>query len=270
VTPAGATAAARRAAAARRPVRARGRAAAAPAAPRVVPRVPRRKSGPALPARGRQLRRGRATLGARALAGLRALPDHGVVERLTRGRLWIGLIGCLLLGLVSMQVALLKLNAGIGRAVQQGANLERRNGELRAEISRLGSEGRIQAMGAKLGLIMPDAGHVTYLAVRPGQDAAAALQALRANRLGTAAAPPAQSQTSTPSADQSGAGSSSGQSAPSSDQSTSSTDQSATAGSPTDQSGSGGQAATDPTGAAGAPAAGDPTAAGAGGTGAQG
>jgi len=32
-----------------------------------------------------------------------------------------------------MQVGLLKLNAGIGRAVQQGANLERRNGELRAD-----------------------------------------------------------------------------------------------------------------------------------------
>jgi len=267
VTPAGATAAARRAAAGRRPVRGRGRAAAAPAAPRVVPRVPLRVSGPA---RGRQLRRGRATLGARALAGLRALPDHGIVERLTRGRLWIGLIGCLLLGLVSMQVALLKLNAGIGRAVQQGANLERRNGELRAEISRLGSEERIQAMGAKLGLIMPDAGHVTYLAARPGQDAAAALQALRAHRLGTAAAPPAQSQTPTPSTDQSGAGSASDQSAPSTDQSPPSPDQSTTAGSPTDQSGSGGQAATGATGATGDPAAGNPSAAGAGGTGAQG
>ena len=193
MTPAGATAAARRAAGARRPARARGGAVAAPAAPRVVPRVPRRKSGPALPGRG--LRRGRATLGARALAGLRALPDHGIVERLTRGRLWIGLIGCLLLGLVAMQVALLKLNASIGRAVQQGANLERRNGELRAEISRLGSEERIQAMGAKLGLIMPDAGHVIYLAARPGQDTASALQALRASRLGPAAVPSAQAQT---------------------------------------------------------------------------
>jgi cell division protein FtsL len=268
VTPAGATAAARRAAAGRRPVRARGRAATAPAAPRVVPRVPRRVSGPA---RGRQLRRGRATLGARALAGLRALPDHGIVERLTRGRLWIGLIGCLLLGLVSMQVALLKLNAGIGRAVQQGANLERRNGELRAQISRLGSEERIQAMGAKLGLIMPDAGHVTYLSVRPGQDAAAALQALRANHLGASAAPPAQSQTPAPSTDQSGTGSptdqsapSTDQSAPSTDQSTPSTDQSTPTGSPTDQSGSGDQAA------AGAPATADPSAAGAGGTGTQG
>ena len=110
MTPAGATAAARRAAGARRPVRARGRAAAAPAAPRVVPRVPRRVSGPA---RGRPLRRGRATLGARALAGLRALPDHGIVERLTRGRLWIGFIGCLLLGL---GLATARAHRQVGRA----------------------------------------------------------------------------------------------------------------------------------------------------------
>ena len=141
MTPAGATAAARRAAGARRTARARGRAETAPTSPRVVPRAPRRVSGP-----GRRAapRRGRAPWTARALAALRAMPDHVIVDRLTRGRLWIGLIGCLLLGLVSMQVALLKLNAGIGRAVQQSANLERRNGELRAQISRLGSEERIQ------------------------------------------------------------------------------------------------------------------------------
>jgi cell division protein FtsL len=266
VTPTGATAAARRAAA-RRPARARGRAAPAPA-PRVVPRTPRRVSGPA---RGRPLRRGRATLGARAVAALRAMPDHVIVERLTRGRLWIALIACLLLGLVAMQVALLKLNAGIGRAVQQGANLERRNGELRAEISRMGSEERIQAMGAKLGLIMPDAGHVTYLAARPGQDPPAALQALRANRLGSAL-PSAQSFASTPAAsapstDQSGSGASStAQAAPSTDQSAGGS-QPTTPAASTDQSASGGQSTT---GAAGDPSAGSPSAAGAGGTGPQG
>ncbi len=265
MTPSGATAAARRAASARRPARARGRAAAAPAAPRVVPRVPRRVSGPA---RGRRLRRGRATLGARALAWLRALPDHTIVDRLTRGRLWIGLIGCLLLGLVGMQVALLKLNAGIGRAVQQGATLERRNGELRATISRLGSEERIQAMGAKLGLIMPDAGSVTYLAVRAGPDAAAALQALRANKLGPAAPPPVQAQAQTQPGDQSGtAGSTSDQSAAGTDQAGAPADQSAAAGASPDQSSTADQSAAGATGDAGG---GDPSAAGAGGTGPQG
>jgi cell division protein FtsL len=189
------------------------------------------------------------------------MPDHVVVDRLIRGRLWIGLIACLLLGLVGMQVALLKLNAGIGRAVQQGANLERRNGELRAEISRLGSEERIQGMGAKLGLIMPDAGSVTYLAARPGRDAPAALQALRANRLGPAAAAPVQAQVQTQPGDPSAAaGSPSGQSTPS-------TDQSAAAGSSPDQSSTVDQSAT---GATGDTAAGTPSATGAGGTGPQG
>jgi cell division protein FtsL len=265
VTPSGATAAARRAAGARRPARARGRAEAAPAAPRVVPRVPRRVSGPAP---GRRLRRGQATLGARAVAGLRAMPDHIVVDRLIRGRLWIGLIACLLLGLVGMQVGLLKLNAGIGRAVQQGSNLERRNGELRAEISRLGSEERIQAMGAKLGLIMPDAGSVTYLATRPGQDAAGALQAMRANKLGSTAPAPVQAQAQPQAGDPSAAaGSTPDQSASSTDQSAVPSDQSATGGSSPDQSSTADQSAT---GATGDTAAGGPSASGAGGTGPQG
>jgi cell division protein FtsL len=196
------------------------------------------------------------------------MPDHVVVDRLIRGRLWIGLIACLLLGLVGMQVALLKLNAGIGRAVQQGANLERRNGELRAEISRLGSEERIQGMGAKLGLIMPDAGSVTYLAARPGRDAPAALQALRANRLGPAAAAPVQAQVQTQPGDPSAAaGSPSGQSTPSTDQSAAAGDQAAAAGSSPDQSSTVDQSAT---GATGDTAAGTPSATGAGGTGPQG
>jgi cell division protein FtsL len=195
------------------------------------------------------------------------MPDHIVVDRLIRGRLWIGLIGCLLLGLVGMQVGLLKLNAGIGRAVQQGSNLERRNGELRAEISRLGSEERIQAMGAKLGLIMPDAGSVTYLATRPGQDAAGALQAMRANKLGSTAPAPVQAQAQAQPGDPSAAGSTPDQSASSTDQSTVPSDQSAGPGSSPDQSSTADQSAT---GATGDTAAGAPSASGAGGTGPQG
>jgi hypothetical protein len=196
------------------------------------------------------------------------MPDHVVVDRLIRGRLWIGLIGCLLLGLVGMQVALLKLNAGIGRAVQQGANLERRNGELRADISRLGSEERIQAMGAKLGLIMPDAGSVTYLAARPGQDAPAALQAMRANKLGPAAAAPVSAQVQAQPGDTSAsAGSTSDQSAQGTGQSAAPTDQTAAATTPANQTSTPDQSAT---GTTGDTAAGTPSASGAGGIGPQG
>jgi hypothetical protein len=169
-----------------------------------------------------------------------------------------------------MQVSLLKLNASIGRAVQQGATLERRNGELRAAISRLGSEERIQAVGARLGLIMPDGSRITYLATRRGQDAGAAIQALKGGKLGTAA--PAQAQPASPS-DQSAAPSD--QPAPPSDRSASPSDQSTTPGnqaaSPSNQSTTPdpGAANGQPTGDPAAPATGD-SAGTAGGTGAQG
>ncbi len=125
---------------------------------------------------------GAPTRGARLLAWLRALPDHRLTDRLVRGRAWIVLVGFLLIGIVAMQVTLLKLNSGIGRAVAQSANLERRNGELRATVSRLSAEQRVQAMGAKLGLIAPDAGRVTYLAARGPEDARAAARALGSNQ----------------------------------------------------------------------------------------
>jgi hypothetical protein len=98
-------------------------------------------------------------------------------------------VGFLLIGIVAMQVTLLRLNSGIGRAVAQSANLERRNGELRAAVSRLSAEQRVQAMGAKLGLIAPDAGRVTYLTSRGSADSVAAANALRATQ--AAAASPA-------------------------------------------------------------------------------
>jgi hypothetical protein len=161
--------------------------APAPGAPRIAPRGPRRVSGPG-PRRAVRAQPA-PTRGARLLAWLRALPDHRLTDRLVRGRAWIVVVGFLLIGIVAMQVTLLRLNSGIGRAVAQSANLERRNGELRAAVSRLSAEQRVQAMGAKLGLIAPDAGRVTYLTSRGSADSVAAANALRANQ--AAAASPA-------------------------------------------------------------------------------
>lgn len=178
----------------------------APSAPRIAPRGPRRVSGPA-PAQ--PLRRSRArpiTRGARILAWLRALPDHRLTDRLVRGRAWIVVVGILLIGIVAMQVTLLKLNSGIGRAVAQSATLERHNGELRATVSRLSGEGRVQAMGAKLGLIAPDAGRVSYLVPRGPQDGLAAAQALRATQASAAsstASAPTQSDGPAPASERS-------------------------------------------------------------------
>ena len=129
-----------------------------------APRVPRRVSGPArAPRREPAVTSG----GALALPKLPRLPlpslDGRVLDRVLTGRLWIGIVGFALIGIVFMQVSLLKLNAGIGRSVEQAQSLERVNADLRAEVSQLGSNDRIQQVAERLGLELPPPGAVTFL-----------------------------------------------------------------------------------------------------------
>jgi cell division protein FtsL len=120
-------------------------------------------------------------LAPRVLEGLRALPDSPWVDRLLRGRAWIFVIGIALIGLVFMQVSMLEMNAGIGRAVEKTGTLERQNADLRATVSQLSSEERIQREAAQMGLVMPPAGEVHYLTSRgPKADAARAAKVMRA------------------------------------------------------------------------------------------
>ncbi len=176
--------------------------AAAPAKPRIAkprpakPRVgARRMSGGAvaLPVPATPLHR--------VLEGLRALPDARWLERLLRGQGWIILIGAALMGIVFLQVSLLKMNAGIGQSVERSAALERSNADLRAEVSRLSSEERIAAAAAKLGLVMPDAGEHRYVRVRGEVDARKAAAVMRApdpvDETATTTADPAAAATAT-------------------------------------------------------------------------
>jgi len=84
------------------------------------------------------------------------------------------------MGIVAMQVSLLKLNSGIGRAVETTATLERQNSQMEADIARLASGARIRAAADKRGMVTPAAGEVHFLHVRPGQDAARAARRMRA------------------------------------------------------------------------------------------
>ena len=138
---------------------------------------PRRVSGPLrpLPAGAPAGRRGSTGVFER----LRALPEHRVVDRLLRGRVWIWLFGVLLGGIVAMQVSLLKLNAGIGRAVTTVGTLERQNALLEADIARLSSGERIRAAAAEEGLVMPSAGAVSFLTSRPDRDARSAAKRMQ-------------------------------------------------------------------------------------------
>jgi cell division protein FtsL len=134
---------------------------AASAAPRVgapplrVPRAPRRVSGPAA--------RPAARPAIAAPSHLGRLADLPWLDRLVRSRAWIGLIAVALLGIVVMQVALLRLNSGIGRAVEQATVLQRENALLAAQVARLQTGDRILGAAAKLGMVYPPAGAVTYL-----------------------------------------------------------------------------------------------------------
>jgi hypothetical protein len=172
--------------------------------------APRRISGPvsrrmvAAPVAAPSLPR-RGTTG--LFARVRALPEHRVVDRLLRSRLWIWALGLLLGGIVAMQVSLLKLNSGISRAVETTTTLERQNAELEPEIARLSSPDRIDEGAQALGMVLPPAGDVGYLtpgpqdagrAVRrmePPSEAAAALLANGGIEPGSLVAPPAATTT---------------------------------------------------------------------------
>jgi hypothetical protein len=162
--------------------RARPGAHRAPAQRGPAPRAPRRVSGPSRPvARPATAPAGAHALprrGTSAFERVRALPDHRVVDRLLRSRLWIWALGLALGGIVTMQVSLLKLNSGISRAVETTTTLERQNADLEASIARLSSPDRVESGAATLGMVMPPAGDVDYLSAGPN-DAANAVRRMQ-------------------------------------------------------------------------------------------
>ncbi|HEV7494561.1 hypothetical protein [Baekduia sp.] len=135
----------------------------------VAPRAPRRVSGPAArPRRGADAPRARRAptpdpFILRALHRSRALADSRFLDRLIRGRLWIPIVAAGLMGIVFMQVSMLKLNAGIGRAVQSAATLERQNTNLRAAVSGMESGTRIDDAARHLGMVVPADGSTHYV-----------------------------------------------------------------------------------------------------------
>jgi hypothetical protein len=137
---------------------------------------PRRVSGPLrpLPAGAPVHRRGSTGVFER----IRALPETRLVDGLLRGRAWIWVIGVLLGGIVAMQVSLLKLNAGISRAVTTASTLERQNADMEADIARLASGDRVRDAALGDGMVTPPPGTIEFLSARPDRDAR-----LAANRM---------------------------------------------------------------------------------------
>jgi cell division protein FtsL len=133
------------------------------------PRAPRRVSGATRPPRAALAGAGAGAAVARPPLSLRLgrramrVGDARVLDRLVRGRAWIAIVAVALIGIVFMQVSMLKLNAGVSRAVTAADTLERQNSTLRADISQLDSGERVQDAAAKLGMVARGAGDVHYL-----------------------------------------------------------------------------------------------------------
>jgi hypothetical protein len=131
-------------------------------------RVPAGAGGVSLPGGGALA--GVTPFGLRVARRCAEVQDARFLDRLIRGRLWIALVAVMLIGLVFLQLSLLSLNSGIGRAIERSAVLDRQNSSLRMDISRLDAGQRVQDIAAADGMVMPSVGDVTYLkagAARP-------------------------------------------------------------------------------------------------------
>jgi cell division protein FtsL len=94
-----------------------------------------------------------------------------VLDKLLTGRIWIGLVGVLLAGIVFFNVDLLQMNREITQMADKAAEIKRQNDRLRHDYARLASSERIQEAAAALGLVYPLAGEVRYLESNPKLDA---------------------------------------------------------------------------------------------------
>ena len=93
---------------------------------------------------------------------------HRFLDRLLRGRVWIALVAFALLGIVAMQVTMLRLGASIGASVNRIQQLEQANQNAATNIARLEPGGGVASKAAKLGMVYPPAGNVVYLHNGPG------------------------------------------------------------------------------------------------------
>jgi len=158
---------------------------AAPAIhPRRVPlapaRRPRRVSGPgARPARPTPP--ARPAQPARRSNPAVAIVSHPLLDRLLHGRAWIGFVAFALIGIVTMQLGLLKLNAGIGRALEHETALQREDSALSVENSEVAAGNTVELQAAHMGMQLIPAGTLRFLSAHGSEgEVGKALQALNA------------------------------------------------------------------------------------------
>jgi hypothetical protein len=151
------------------------RAAAAKAAPARKPArrkvAPKRRPASVIPIAAGHV--------GRAAVGVTQLPESGLIHRLTRGRLWIGLLGLLLVGIVALNVVTLSFAASSGKVDAKNTLLSKENSMLQNLVAKKYGQKRLRHEAAQQGLTLPtDA--VPHLINAKGSDVAEAASRLAA------------------------------------------------------------------------------------------
>jgi len=153
----------------------RSRAVPAPAPSRTT--APRKRKAPArkptvkrAPAPRPKL----AVAAGRTAVAVRQLPDSGLVVRMTQGRLWIGVLGVLLVGIVALNVATLSFAASSGQIDEQITALEKENSMLESREAERFSTARVRGAAAEIGLAMPTTEEPQVIEAGPDDVATAA------------------------------------------------------------------------------------------------
>lgn len=113
----------------------------------------------------------------RAASALSAVADSALLDRLVRGRVWIGLLAFALCGIVAMQLVVLNLNTGIGRALARETVLERQDAQIGVEDSVSSAGERVEPAASAAGMTLAAPAALHFVGVDPSdvQKAVAAL-----------------------------------------------------------------------------------------------
>jgi cell division protein FtsL len=124
------------------------------------------------------------------LGMLEALSSHRLLDRLIRGRMWIGIVAFALIGIVTLQLGLLKLNSSIGHALEAESQLQRENAALSIENSELAGGNRVESQAERLGMRLTSVGGLQFHESHARSDVPQAAAALRETPKATAAEAP--------------------------------------------------------------------------------
>ena len=93
----------------------------------------------------------------------RALVRRREGRRLTGGLVWISVFAVLLVGVVAVNVAVLRSNMALNNLNQQELQLQSQNQTLASQVSSAGSSLRIEQAAHRLGLVPAPAADTNYL-----------------------------------------------------------------------------------------------------------